>query len=1076
MLSEKPVSIPACPGTQPCLFHSRDPSVLHLYQSNQLETLGELLFAVLGQPQANPLAAETVIVQAKGMGRWLTFRIAERFGVCANVQFPLPASFLWQLVETVLGRQEKQGGFSADALAWRLDALLRDAPPAGLAEYLQDGNPRKRWRLAMRVADVFDQYLVYRPHWLAQWETGRLCGLGADEAWQAGLWRKLSADRESPHRADLLERLIARLRGREALALPERIVLFGISSLAPKVVEVLAALGTRIEVCFFALNPCQEAWGDVSRASLEGDGLEVLSAGHRLLAAWGAQGRAFFDGLIECEPTGHALFADVDPFAPASLLTQLQMDILTLSAASGPRLLADNDRSVAVHVCHSPMRQVQALKDALLARFHVNPNLQAGDVAVLCPDIEVYSPYIDAVFSPQAGEVSIPYAIADRGALAASPLLAAWLTLLKWPENQWEVDQVLALLEVPAIARHAGFSDDDASLLRDWLAESGIRRHLGGDAYSWQAGLSRLLLGATTPKEMRGAADDALFHGAYPVADLDLSFMERIARLRRFIRNLADFSLAISADRPMAVWARELAISLDSLFMPDEQEARDLQAARDVLAGLGELAVKTRLATPVARVAVQAWLSDKLAAPSGAGGFLTGGVTFAQLMPMRNLPFKVIAILGLEDASFPRDAPAEGFDLMARNPLPGDRARRLDDRWLFLETLLAAREALLLFYAGRDLHTDVALPPSTVIADLLDVIRRDWRCADGNDAAQALTTQHPLQAFSRRRFASDAPPAFSARWAEIAALAGRGGAFPPALVTGALTLPLPEVVELDDLLRFAGDPCAWLLRRLGAYFERGEGALLAREPFMLEEPTARRLFAEADLQADDGAVLARLGAGMGTLPVGVLGAAWAEQSAAAMQAPLQLWREQVPAAHVPLQFDLEVEGVRIVGSLHGLGSAGMAHFDTRKMQADKRIRGWLQHLLLCVAQPAGVAPCTTQIWRDNVVTLAVVPDAQARLADWLRAYRQAHCGPLPFLPRTSLAYIEGLQSSRDGGIAKAEAAALRAWLGDERMMGEAAYQSVRAVWRGNSPFHEEFAALAERLLSPLLAAQSKVAL
>lgn len=1049
--------------------------MLHLYQSNQLETLSELLFAVLGQPQANPLAAETVIVQAKGMGRWLTFRIAERFGVCANVQFPLPASFLWQLVEMVLGRQERQGGFSADALAWRLDALLRDAPPAGLHDYLEDGNPRKRWRLAGRVADVFDQYLVYRPHWLAEWEAGRLCGLGADEVWQAGLWRKLSADRDSPHRADLLERLIARLRSGEAIALPERIVLFGISSLAPKVVEVLAALGTRIEVCFFALNPCQEAWGDVSRASLETDGLEAPGAGHRLLAAWGAQGRAFFDGLIECEPMGHALFADVDTSAPASLLLQLQMDILTLASAPTSRLLEDGDRSIAVHVCHSPMRQVQALKDALLARFHVNPTLQAGDIAVLCPDIEAYSPYIDAVFSPQTGEVTIPYAIADRGALAASPLLVAWLTLLKWPENQWEVDQVLALLEVPAIARHAGFNDEDTSLLRDWLAESGIRRNLGGDAFSWQAGLSRLLLGATTPKAMRGAADDALFHGSYPVADLDLGFVERIARLRRFIRNLADFSLAIGADRPMAQWARELGISLDSLFTPDEAEARDLQAARDVLASLGELAVKTRLATPVARVAVHAWLSDKLAAPSGAGGFLTGGVTFAQLMPMRNLPFKVIAILGLEDASFPRDAPTEGFDLMARHALPGDRARRLDDRWLFLETLLAAREALLLFYAGRDLHTDVVLPPSTVIADLLDVVRRDWCCADGSDAAQAIITQHPLQAFSRQRFAAAAPPAYSARWAEIAALAGRGAAHPPALVTGTFSLPLPEVIELDDLLRFAGDPCAWLLRHLHAYFERGEAALQPREPFVLDGAAARQLFIEADLQADDAATLAQLGAGMGRLPDGALGVAWAEQAAASIHAPLQHWRAQAPTAQVAMQFDVDIAGSRLIGSMHGLSSSGMAHFDTRKMSADRRIRGWLQHLLLCVAQPAGVAPHTTLIWLDNMVLFAAVTEAQDLLADWLEAYRQAHRRPLYYLPRSSLAYVDGL-SSRGGSPDKAEAAALRAWEGDERSMGESAYQAVRAVWRGNSPINAEFAALAERLLAPMLAAQEKVAL
>jgi exodeoxyribonuclease V gamma subunit len=1061
--------------------------VLHLYQSNRLETLAELLAAVLGQPQADPLASETVIVQAKGLGRWLTLDLAKRFGVCANVQFPLPASFLWKLIETVLGPQQRQGGFSPDALAWRLDALLRSTPPEALVGYLADNDGRRRWRLACRLADVFDQYLVYRPDWLDRWEHGVRVGLGSDEDWQAQLWQQLASEKDSPHRADLLKGLITRLRDPAPLDLPERVTVFGVSSLPPAVVEVLAALGERIDVCLFVLNPCRESWGDLTRAAVRQAARPGV--GERLLAAWGQQGRAFFDALIERLPEQHLLFDASNAPERPHLLGWLQHDILSLAPADTPRLLADDDCSVQVHACHGLSRQAEALKDALLAAFDADKTLQPSDVVALCPDIEAWAPHIDAAFTPRDGEAFVPYAIADRGALAESPLLAAFVSLLRWPEQDWGAETVAALLDVPALARRFGFAADDVPMLRDWIARAGIRRGREDDDFAWQAGLERLLMGVVMPPASTGLP---LFADRVPVADLHLPFAEAVAGLRRLVRLLARLEVALGTARPLADWVTELNGWLDALFEPDADDEAALAQVRATLTSLAQLAQNARLSEPAERAAVADWIESKLSASAGAGGFLTGGVTFAQLVPMRSLPFRIVAVLGLDDGAFPRDMPPDGFDLIARYPMRGDRTRRLDDRWLFLETLLAARDAVLLFYTGADARTDEPLPPSTVIADLLDAVRAGWLRSDGKDPTTSLCVRHTLQPFSASRFADRGPTSYASRWAVLAAKVGRGRDEPPPLLSNPAQLPIADTLSLDGLLAYVRDPGGWLLRQMGLRFERADAELDQREPFALDRDASQRLLLLAQDDADRADVLAALGHGAALLPNGMLGDAWADQAASYFAPSVATWRALAPDAQGDLTFSLTVAvgdaaicQLTLQGRLHGLGPNGQCLRETRDLGDVGRMSAWLRHLCLCAVAPAGVPHQTRLIALDGECRFGPVDDPLARLTDWLQLWLAAHRQPAPFWPRTSLAWAEVMAKpaksatqSREAELPDEQArralrAAQQRWVGNDRQAGEGSYESNFAVWRGRLLLDETFAQWAVRLLLPMLAAEGQ---
>lgn len=123
-------------------------------------------------------------------------RWADRLGVCANLSVRFPSTFLWEMSRAVLRRLPSTSSFDKPILSWRLMKLLREleetAQFAGLRAYL--GKRRRRfppYELSCRIADCFDQYLVYRPDWIEKWEAGE------DEDWQAELWRRLVRNGEA---------------------------------------------------------------------------------------------------------------------------------------------------------------------------------------------------------------------------------------------------------------------------------------------------------------------------------------------------------------------------------------------------------------------------------------------------------------------------------------------------------------------------------------------------------------------------------------------------------------------------------------------------------------------------------------------------------------------------------------------------------------------------------------------------------------------------------------------------------------------------------------------------------------
>ena len=872
--------------------------------SHRAEVLADLLAGWLRERPLLPLENEVVLVQSNGMAEWIKIELARQGGVCAATRVELPSRFLWRTYRQVLGAANVPPDSPLDKLpmTWRLMALLpgclSDPVFKPVAGFLRGDEPDRLLQLASRLADLFDQYQIYRPDWLQDWAAGRNvlrkaageAALAQDQMWQAELWRRVLATLDDSQRQAtrpaLHARALAHLQSGQPLASPvaRRVSVFGMSHMPGQLLEMLAALAAHSQVMLAVPNPCQYHWGDIidgrewlqterRRQADRGQALAALPLAQMhlhaptLLAAWGRQGRDFirqldvFDNLQAARQITQwprlDFFDDVPGEDGTRLLAQLQRRIRDLEPSCGgapAQPLPEGDCSVSFGVAHSPVRELEVLHDQLLQWFHTPPGgqpLSPRDVVVMVPDIEVMAPAIRAVFGQykRSDARFIPFDIADLGAQATSPLIHALEWLLALPQQRSRMSELVELLEVPALAARFGLSEEGLPTLTRWMAGSGIRWGLSsghraglglgmcGDDNSALFGVHRMLMGYACGADP--VADEAPGVTPYPeVGGLDAELAGSLAHL---LQALIDWWQTATQDATPSQWAERGRNVLAAMFKPQDDNDRNAlsaldQALTDWVRACGEAGFTEAVPLAVAR---SAWL-EALKMPRLEQRFRAGGVTFCTLMPMRAIPFKAVCLLGMNDGDYPRRSPRADFDLMGLPGMtrPGDRSRRDDDRQLMLEALLSARQVLYVSWSGRSVRDNSEQPPSVLVSQLRDEIDLLW----GKGTAQTLTRVHPLQPFSRAYFEEGSGLQTYAQEWRAAQHASPRCARDDQDSPGPWRLPpLPAangqapVITLAQLARFVRQPVAAFFReRLQVHLDGERSELHDEERFSLD--------------------------------------------------------------------------------------------------------------------------------------------------------------------------------------------------------------------------------------------------
>lgn len=1097
---------------------------LHLFTSNRLETLAAKLASRLRTPLSSPLQPEIVVVRNKGMERWLKLELAARHGICANTGFPFPEAFGQRLFRELDPELPAESPLERDALVWRivraLPAMIGRPGFLPIQNYLHGTvDQRKLVQLAGKIANLFDQYLIFRPAMILEWDRGQ------EDHWQAILWREVAAGFSTQHAAALWRRAASIASGSDPEISNhtfERLSIFGVSALPPFYLDLFAGLARERQVNLFLLQPSREYWGDITspresekilrrQPATDADPFQLhLESGNRLLASMGYLGRDFLKLLLDAGDW----ITDEDFSDPGqdTLLHRLQSDILHLIERRDddphPRpVIAFSDDSIRVHSCHSPMREMEVLQDQMLDWFQRDPALTPRDIVVMTPDIETYAPFIHAVFgSPEYEARTIPFNVADQGERRQSHVIDTFLQLLALPDTRLGAATVLAFLETAAVRDRFGIIELDLDLIRSWIDETNIRWGIDAahrarlklpalDDNTWRAGLDRMLLGYA----MSGRGE-RVFHDILPCDDIEGRAAAVLGRFVEFIERIIAAVGLLQQKRSLDDWAETLGSLLRDFFQPSEDAALELQTIRDQLTRLRRHQALSGFDQPIELAAVLERLVPALEQDIHNSGFLTGGVTFCGLKPMRSIPFKIVCLVGMNDGAFPRPTQHLSFDLMAAKPRLGDRSTREDDRYLFLETLLSARDRLHLSYVGQSIRDNSEAPPSVLLSELMDCIVQGFeleQTEDGGGVLSRILVHHRLQAFSEEYFKPQGRLfSYSQENCRASAAVRSARATPMAFIQKSLPEPEAEFRELtlDDLASFLGNPARFFLtRRLRLQLPEEAEELSEREPFTLDalanhhlkqELLGRRL---AEQNPEDVRSLALAG---GRLPLGAVGQADYQRSAARVEqfhqrlAPL-LSTQPAP----PIDIDLNLEPFHLSGRTTGQGRDGLLFHRCAKIKSRDILRAWIQHLAV---NASGLPRSTTLIGEDASCEYSAPVDSAALLRQLLDLYWQGLSQPLKFFPGSALAFAEAdlkrqqkqaraAQSAVSKKPAKPAATAspldkARAeWEGSDfpKRDGERDDVSFDLCFRNLDPLDTEFAQLALTVFNPILAHQNR---
>ena len=900
---------------------------------------------------------------------------------------------------------------------------------AGEERELRQG---RRYAVARRLAGLFASYARQRPQLLVDWENDNVGDITSDLAWQPPLWRALldKIDADPPHIRHA--KTIGTLQ-ESPTDLPERLSLFGHTRLPSTEIELLDALATHHDLHLWLPHPSDDLWrqlADTHGQIPRRDDTSHREVDHPLLATLGRDLRELQRGLPD--PQTNEYLGGHD--RPDTLLGWLQSDIAANAVRRDGRAHKATDRSVQVHSCHGPARQIDVLREVLLGLLADDKTLEPRDILVMCPDIETYAPLIVAGFG--LGDMikgvhpahQLRVRLADRSLVQTNPLLGVASQLLALAGGRATSSEVLNLAQAAPVRARFGFTDDNLEDIIRWVRQANIRwgfdkGHRGPYGVdfiqnTWRFGIDRVLAGVAMSDDSHAWIDTTL-----PLDDVSSNRVELAGQLAEYVDRLQHVVESLTGARPLNEWLTSLADGIDLLARVDDDDAwQTSQLQRefaDVLVSAGP-----RAGTTMRLPDIRALLQRHLAGRPTRANFRTGTLTVCTMVPMRSVPHRVVCLVGLDDGVFPRLGVVDGDDALARNPMTGERDIRSEDRQLLLDAIGAATEKLVITYTGANEYTGQDRPPAVPLAELLDTL--DITTPD--EVRDTIVVKHPLQPFDTRNVIPGAlipnePFTFDPT-VKRAALARAGDrAERPPFISGLLPAPPPDDVVLADLVAFFRDPVKGFFRALDytlPWEVDGVEDAMPVDINALEEWTVGDRMLQDMLRgmAPDQAGHAEWR--RGTLPPGQLGwrkAVEIRDQSALLAEAARRYRGVEPTA-VDVDIDLG-DGRRLTGTVSPVFGDRLVDVTYSKLGGRHLLMSWIPLLALiahdpsrdwsaiCIGRPKrGTTPREDVLGRPSDAAVDL-------LADLVAMYDAGRREPLPLPTKTSYAWAEAKHSHGD---------------------------------------------------------------
>lgn len=1029
---------------------------LTLYSGNRLEILTDKFAGTISLSPLPVMKKETIVLQSMGMMKWLTVEMSRRLGIWANYEYIFPNKMVGNILNSFLPGKGSERFFDKDIMTWRCAGLIlqeKNNPSfSELASYIKDDSTGlKLYQISSKIVDLYDQYMTFRPEMINAWDKGE-----ALSGWQSELWRKLTGGMNGDHPPALLYEVYNILKSGDKINpvnLPGRITVFGISYLPMYHLNILRAASIYTDVNLFILNPSSEYWGNIltekekrriisTSPILPGDPEDYLhiEQGNVLLASLGRVGRDFLFNIFMSDLDTVELFDEPEG---KSLLSMIQNDIYTMNngkpgsgkfAFSEDEILKDN--SIIINSCHSSMREVEVLHDYILELLNNDKTLAPGDILVMSPDIEEYSSSIQGIFGRSSdGVPHIPFRIVDRKLKNTSVAVETFFKILSIGEERFTSSSLLAITDCDEVRDRFNLTSEDMDKVGRWVREASVFWGIDGDykeelglpgipENTWEFGLNRMLMGGIMNYEEQTSM------GILPYSGIEGSDLQILGRFITLFNSLREIHYMLNKEYTLAEWSEVIIFIIDSIFA-DEEIPVPIIPVSTAAVKIRDLQSESLFAEKISIGVIREYL-DKAVSESGSGkDFVSGSLTFCEMLPMRSIPSRVICILGMNDSAFPRKSRALSFDLTSESPKRGDRSVRDEDRYLFLETLVSARDHLYLSYTGQSLSSNNQLNPSVVISELIEYINEFYE-VDNNEKSISgyIVKTHRIQPYNPVYF-----------------LPGSGFfTYQGSRIDGARSYAMNEKTDyrfmgkslppLDDeeknisiieLASFLINPSKVLMnRRLGLYLNLRSDEYIEEEPFtpdFLDQYKLNTAIMDSLRRGLSRENHFELVKASGDLPHSTPGEITYDSSFTQVKNFYDRFSYLLKDKTDKVIIDLDIDGFNLYGTADNIYGEKAIFFRYASAKGMDLLNAWITHLALCAS--GNFTGETLLISKSGIFSWKHISGSREILLTLIDIYEEGMTIPLPLFPKSSLKFAGTFFDGKKGepGIRAFKAAA-----------------------------------------------------
>lgn len=966
-----------------------------------LNSLSDSGIAELFSRTSVPIQSKTTILcPSKGMITPIKYHIAARLGICMGVDFSIIGSFAVELTRKFGVRtgilQAHAGGdqnTSREALRWFLYNRLQKSDDESVRRYIGDdeGSVRRCVQLADALDEVFQNYLIYRHEMLLAWEEGVSHESYSipHTAWQRAIWREINTHDMlrwlRPSASDFRKMLDSWAEGAAPQYLPHQIHLFAVGQIPPLFLRMLKAASQFSDV-----------------AILLPESAKIPSESF-FLSQMNTQSRNLAIRLADL-----ATSSSVDPSPSAKVPYPLYW-LPEALARDSKELTSFDTSAISIHSCHSRLRELEVLRDAVLDYLEVNPSRTPRDILVVAPDLQNYAPLIHAVFGRSLTwgdneSTLLPYHIAEQPPVAEDSAAMAFAYLVRILDAPLTASGVIACFDYPSIRKAAELEEEDLAEIAEWVRELHI--HVGLDEnkqHSWRRGLDRLLLGYAM------GSTTGRFHGLAPFASSLSPEAECLGKFARYLEKLFSWHQTLSGEQTLSHWSEQLlAMVNDLLVRSPERDRHEWSVLEPIL----QLRSGSLIEDNVPFEAVRYRILEVLEKQYQGRHFESSGILFCSLSPMRAVSFDMIAILGLSDRALPRRTEPTAFNLMAAAHVEGDPNRAEDDRQSFLDHLLAARSRLHLSYVGRSQADNAELPPSICLSEFQEAV------------PEVKVYTHRLQPFAPEYYKANAelPRTFDTTFS------GGGDVAKPFCQSPIPLNAMPEALPITELIEMLSNPSkAFCRRRLDIHLPSGSIDLPDSEYLSVDKLMEYKLKEEIVFCQEPGEDHLLQMKSSGKLPMHPFDDLCYQSLVDSTLA----FREKINETGVfepSKQILIDMDGLILSGTLKAITSTGSLRFARpSSLKAKDYLEAWVWHLAASLSGIFPGTPCTNLIGlhKKKVQQISFLPVENPRqiLGQLLEVWEDGMSRPLPLFPKAAFAYAGarfGHSENHDDSIKKAK--------------------------------------------------------